>query len=785
MGKRILYSRENKTDARPSGHTSKVDMLQKIESILSRYSWFFALLVFCGINLWFNYYLFWHNLVFDNSTIGSVWGEVRVFEWLTDKFYRTILAGGNPFGAVSGMLYPFKIHLGLTDAGNGIFYLFLRPFFSPYQSLMVIMAISQLLANIGMYLLLRKLQFEKSISFILALAYGYMTFLMPRGGHLNYWPVYTFPWFYYSCILVIKNRKILQKVLGTLGASFFFVLTLWINFYYFVILSISVVGLFVSFFIVQRKNVIQKIVELNKYILFGVISIFILLVPWGIALYTTVLFDEIPKTGGWGGAIEFSSDLFGFFIPNQYNNYIYRYFSTLYTEVVTRFAPFAVGIFENYTYPGIIILGSYLLYLIFLTKKSFKATNARLIPYFLTSMIFLILTLGPFLHVFGHWRLYIGEGIFLSVPLPYVLFQKLPFMGNIRVPGRLIVGFIFFAYIVSAYIINFFLQHKSFRFRHIFFAILIVIFLFDQRHLHNLPPPEEKFPYKIFESIKKDTSHVSVLEIPFTVRDGFTYFGDGNAVTSIVGEAHHGKPILGGYTGRIADYKKSYYINNPFFGYLGRIIDGDIEKNPTIEKKEVPNYDSIDKTIWRDVIDFLDVKYIITNDTMPYIASVSAHLIDTGYTKVKQDDSFSLYQTTISDREFLFIDMSDENAVTYLGMGWYEKEKDCRWSKKKSSVMFKISRKKPFKLHLEAASLEKSNSLAVYLNQKKQKKILITDRLKEYEIPLDPEDLVKGINTVHFMFDTSSSPSKLIPGNTDNRGISAYFKTLILEDSSL
>src|SRR3989338_8142757 len=78
-----------------------------------------------------------------------------------------------------------------------------------------------------------------------------------------------------------------------------------------------------------------------------------------------------------------------------------------------------------------------------------------------------------------------------------------------------------------------FLQHKSFRFRHIFFAILIVIFLFDQRHLHNLPPPEEKFPYKIFESIKKHTSHVSVLEIPFTVRDGFTYFGDGNAVTSI------------------------------------------------------------------------------------------------------------------------------------------------------------------------------------------------------------------------------------------------------------
>lgn len=749
--------------------------MKKIEVFITRHFWIFAFIGFVVINVWFNYYLFWRNLIFDNSSVGAVWGEVRVFEWLTDKFYRTIIQGGNPFGPVYGMLYPFQIHLGLTDAGNGIFYLFLRPFFSPYQSLMVVMAISQLAANIGMYLLLRRLQFEKSIAFVLGLAYGYMTFLMPREGHLNYWPIYTFPWFYLSCLVVVQNKKIWQRVLGSLGAALFFVLTLWINFYYFVILNVSLAGLFVGFFLTQRKMLVQKVKELYTHIFIAAIAVFVLLIPWATALYTTVRFDEIPKTGGWGGAISFSSDLFGYIVPSQYNHYIYRYFAELYVHTVARFAPFAVDFFENYTYPGIIILGSYLLYAVFFVRRSFRSTSKKVLPYFLTSMIFLVLTLGPFLHVYGHWRLYIGEGIFLSVPLPYVLFSYLPFMQNIRVPGRLIVGFIFFAYIVCAYVITYLLRNKSPRFKHFFLTVLFIVIIFDQRYLNHHPPPEEKFPYKIFEIIKKDPDHVSVLEIPFTVRDGFTYFGDGHAVTGIVGEALHGKPIIGGYTGRIADYKKSYYIQSPFFGYFGRIIDADVKGNPTLEKKDVPDYDSVDKTAWRDVIEFLDIKYIITNDSMPYIATVSAHLVDTGYSKVKQDDIFSLYQTNIADREFLTIDLSDENASIYLGMGWYERENGFRWSHKKNSVMFKITKPRTVILQYTAASIINDIKTDVYVNKKKLQTVEISDKKKTYIIPVKEVMIRKGINVVYFMFGQTQRPSDVIPGSNDSRDLAAKF----------
>ena len=181
--------------------------MKKIKELYNKYPWLLILIVFCAVSVWFNYRLFWSQLLFDSSTKGRVWGEVQVFEWLTNKFYRTLITGHNPFALVDGMLYPFQIQVGLTDAGNGLFYPLFRPFFSSYQSFMLIFALGQILANIGMYLLLCKLNIRKSISFIIALAYGYMTFLGPREGHMNYWAIYVFPWLYVSILQLISAEK--------------------------------------------------------------------------------------------------------------------------------------------------------------------------------------------------------------------------------------------------------------------------------------------------------------------------------------------------------------------------------------------------------------------------------------------------------------------------------------------------------------------------------------------------------------------------------------------------
>jgi hypothetical protein len=201
------------------------------------------------INLFFNFNLFWNQLFFDYSKVGGVYGEIQAYEWLTDKFYKLLISGQNPFGITKAMLYPFGFNLGLVDSGNGLFFTTLRPFFSAHQSLSIIIALSLLMANIGMYLLLRKLNINKYIAFIIGAAFGYMTFLMPRMGHLSYWCHFVFPWFYYfivSFFLTSDNKK---KILNIIGFSTFFVLTLWLNFYYFVMILISLFSLLSFYFI--------------------------------------------------------------------------------------------------------------------------------------------------------------------------------------------------------------------------------------------------------------------------------------------------------------------------------------------------------------------------------------------------------------------------------------------------------------------------------------------------------------------------------------------------------
>lgn len=736
------------------------------------------------VNIFFNLFLFWNQLVFDQSKVGAVWGEVQAYEWLTEKFYQSLVSGQNPFGLIKNMLYPFGFYLGLVDAGNGLFFPLFKPFLSTHQTMSIIIALSLLLANIGMYFLLRKLNISKVIAFIIGAAFGYMTFLMPRGGHLTYWSHFVFPWFYFFVINFFTSKNNLRKILNIVGSSFLFVLTLWLNFYYFVMLLISIFSLLIYLFIFERKLFFQQLLKTWKYLLLKAILIFVFLSPWLMALYEMFIFDQVPKIDGWGGAIEFASDLFNYFIPSNYSYLFTKYPFLLkpFNLFLQLFTPNARLIFENFTYPGVIILASFFFLIVFYRKIN-KETKRNLWPFLFTSLVFFILTLGPFLHVFGHWALTVDEGIKIVIPLPYIILHHIPFLNNIRVPGRLIVGFIFFAYIVSAYLINYYLRNKTEKVKKIFFLVLFIVFILDQRYYVDPSAiPLNERPYQIYNLIKKDHDKATVLEIPFTVRDGFTYFGDGDAFQMIIGESIHQKPVLGGYTGRIANYKKAYYQNNPFLGFIGRVIDGDLVKNPGIDKSDLLRWQNIDIEKSKEAIDFLDLKYIITNDERKYMATLSAILNDLGFTKVNKDKFYSLWERLPDNREFLNIDMKDPFSSTYLGFGWHDPENGLRWADRKSSVMFKIDKLKRFNLNFKASAFYKDQQITIYLNKKKIARIDMTTDVKEYSIPIN-ENFQPGINTVYFIFDRYYRPFDVISGSLDKRQLSGQFYQIYLADN--
>lgn len=743
----------------------------------SKYSWVLVLVAYLFVNILFNYHFMWTELFFDRSKVGAIEGEIYATEWGLEQIYQKIIHFQNPFSPIKPILYPFGIASAGGDGGFSFYYVFLRPFLSSHQTLMIIMALNLLLANIGMYALLRKMNFSKLISFFIGLCYGFMTFLTPRlGAHPGYSAIGLFPLFYLCLLTFFKAKNRPERIISCLGVAFFFVMMFWQNVYYFIILLISI-GCFTFYFLWQKKKLAITLIKRNFfYILLTTIIIFLLLLPCLIEIYKMILFSETPRSVGWGGAIELSADFFSFFIPSIYN----RYYGSLILQISHDWT--FGGAFEHFIYPGVIILIVYFCLIIFY-KKVPKKLKKDITPYLLTSLVFLIFTFGPFLHILGNWWLGIDEGIRLVFPLPFIFLHYIPFLGNIRAPGRLIVGFIFFAYIVCAYLITYFLRNKSQFFKSMFFVLFLIIFIIDHRYDDRLAVSMPSFyPNKLFQIIKKDPAQVSVLEIPFTVRDGFTYFGNSNAIFSFVGNFVHKKSILAGYSGRIPDYIKKYYQNNAFFGYLGRKIDSSIKTNPIIDQSDLINWQTPKIQMSLDAIDFVDLKYVIVNEDGYNHKEATSFLKELGFYKQQTEKNRSLYVRQLESKEFLKTDLTSSESAIYLGMGWEQTEKNFRWSNRRSSVMFKLQKERKMILNFEAEAFYKAQSVTIYLNQKKVARVTISPQMSVYKIPINNK-FEKGINTVYFIFDKGHRPNDIDPINPDKRKLSAKFFNIWLTES--
>src|SRR5574340_1245593 len=117
-----------------------------------KYSWLFVILGYLVISFIFNHNYFWKEIFSDRSKIGAVYSEVQGYEWGNEQFYQALISGHNPFLSTKAMLYPLEVNVGLVDSGYGLFFPFLRPFFSPHQTLSILIALSLIMANLGMYL---------------------------------------------------------------------------------------------------------------------------------------------------------------------------------------------------------------------------------------------------------------------------------------------------------------------------------------------------------------------------------------------------------------------------------------------------------------------------------------------------------------------------------------------------------------------------------------------------------------------------------------------------------
>jgi hypothetical protein len=178
------------------------------------------------------------------------------------------------------------------------------------------------------------------------------------------------------------------------------------------------------------------------------------------------------------------------------------------------------------------------------------------------TLFFAACALGPFLWV---------GGFNTALPTPWTLLRYVPGIGLVRTPTRFaIVAMLGFAVLFAAALHGLARRVSGVR-RAALLAAVAALLLFE---LLPAPVPlHAALAPATIRAIAADACDVSVLDIPFGLREGTRAVGDWSARAQ-VNQAFHGKPLVGGYLSRLPDRAFETYADFPLTAALLELSEG-------------------------------------------------------------------------------------------------------------------------------------------------------------------------------------------------------------------
>lgn len=743
-----------------------------------------VLVIFVAFNIAFNFQL-WRLLFSPVASDHFPFGESALAEFTLESGYRNVLRLQNPYLLSDSFFYPYQVNLSINDPGivNLFFFILLRPFASTDTAMLLLVLFNNILTSGLMYLLLRRMKITSALSTIFALCFSFTPYISHRIiGHYIYTSLYVFPLTFlliYSFVYAKERRK---KLLLSLGIGLMISFVLLLNLYYFITILLAIIFYGVYFLLKKRTVLFQFILANYRYGLPASFASIILLLPWLYAVARLVRLEGFVRTAGLGGAVELSADVFSLVTPSEYNPlYSFIIFKlSSFSDFFAGYKYFFLHNRQSFAYPGILVLLVYALLIIYRRKLPRKLKTA-LQPHLVVSLTFLVLMLGPFLKIINRWSLVLQDGIALIFPLPFLLLQNIPGFGTLRAPTRFTPVFVFLSCIVGALLVNYLLARYSAKKKIIILGLLLLVVALDQFYV--IPPrPVRTFPLSLYQYIKKDRSKFSVLEIPFTVRDGFDYLGFVHAIQPLTGQLLHRKPIIGGYTARVHPAVFAYYKNLPFIGYLSRIIDKG-NYNPEKEAPGIPLVVPFTASLEsaKRELDFLAVKYVLLKNDELYSEPVRDLLIQLGFRQELHSQNYFLFQRMLEKNNFVRVDFGSDSDYLHIGQGFSFREDGFRWAEGKlAKVFIKTDDTRRTKLVFSAAAFYQPQDVQLYLNEDNLATLTIDTKRDQYTIELQ-DKLKIGINTFVFRLSKTLQPATLNQQDKDTRELGLQFFFLQLE----
>jgi len=616
---------------------------------------------------------------------------------------------------------PFQLTLGLVFSYN----------------LLVIM--SFVLAGYGAYRLAHYITADKKASFFSGLVFGFCTYHFARAfGHLNLVSIQWIP-FYVLFFLKMRKETSLKNVFL---AVFFLVLsTFWADLHYFVFLGLFTLFLLVYDILFNTQQVRKYFLRLSimAVVFFGLMALIISPLLYGMLTGKYAYALPLPNQ-----QVILSADLLGFFIPNGLNIF---------------FGKYTQGIISHFSDPwleSMVYIGYTVLTLtIFASVKLWKVAKSWLLGAF----VFVILSLGPILHIFGFSSF---TSLQLTVPLPgSLLFTILPIP---RAPSRFILMAILCLAVLSAitlkHVNNWFITLKHGKALSLLFLALLSGTFLAEVNILPFPIVEDTSVPAFYTDLTKMNGTFSVLDLPqsYYPNNRYMYYGT-------VSE----KPLVIGSISRVAPTNLLFLQAFPLICQMEYVENGEDAANWT----DILSQD-VDITNLNSFF-FFNVKYVILHRDMSN---------DMAFEQMDDYLGGLLGQAVFSDERIVAFSTNAtqlRSTFAFLSNGWTNLGEQnglaTRWMDGKGIVNVVSPSAQSYTVSFIAGTEMANKILKVFINGEEVGEFQIAAGVFS-TIMLKGLHFRKGPNELLFYSEQSFVPADVLADSQDTRRLSIAFQNM-------
>lgn len=464
--------------------------------------------------------IFTYPVAFSLDKIPGKIGDNYFFLWTLWWYKKALLGLSSPYDTIY-IFYPTGANLAFSTLTpfNAILSIPLQLIVGLVYTYNILYLISFIIAGYGTYLLVKYLINDIGVAIISGLIFMFSPYHFIHGlvGHLNLLTIEWIPFYILYLFKTVDEDKIRNSIYTAI-----FLLFVALSEYQYLIFMLF----FSLFFLIYYRNKLK--LNVIKRLLLSTMIFGMIFFPFAYPLLKEIIISHSNYMYS-GGFRKFSADLLGFFVPSRMNPILVKYLPKVF-----------VGISMGYT---VLLLAS--IAILKVKKKEIRFWT-------LSTLIFLIFSLGPKLHINGKMLDF--------VPLPYSILMNIPIISMARTPTRWDVLVILSLAVLSGYGLNYlFKENKYIKLNNVKYIMIIISTLIIFEYLAiPVPMSDAKIP-QFYQELRKDHENYSIFELPATKANShYMYY-----------QTLHEKKMVNGYISRQPPYtmkfRKKLFINQLYY----------------------------------------------------------------------------------------------------------------------------------------------------------------------------------------------------------------------------